>query len=830
MPKLLPGLLLAMLGSLAPSLRAQCSNPLLPGVGYPGLDGPVAAIERWDPDGPGPLAARLVVGGGFTRAGTMLASNIAAFDPGTGQWSAFGAGANGSVTALLALPNGDLVAGGSFTTAGGLACQRIARWDGTSWNPLGSGIAGLGGLIAADVRALALAPNGDLVVGGQFTIAGGLPCNAIARWDGSSWSGFGNGATPSAGSSFPAIEALARVANGDLIATGNFAAIAGVPATGIARFDGNSWTAMGNMAGQPFFGGYSLTELANGNLVVGGGFSSIGVVAAENVAQWNGSTWSPIGPGIAGIVHEVLTDGAGQLFAIGGQTQFTVQRWSGTAWSAVGNLQALQLGRMPNGDLVAGGAGLRRWTGTAWVTLSGISDPVSALAFAANGELLIGGWFPSATGTVMNGVARRSGGAWLPLGSGPLTLPDEIVTGLLALPNGDVIAVGTFTARNRIARWNGATWQSLGGGLAGGAFPMAKSVIQLTSGDLVVVGRFTTAGGIAATNIARWSGTAWSPLGSGLNGPANTLVQLPNGDVLVGGSFSASGGVPAGCLARWNGSTWSAFGGTGATGAFDSIRYIVMTANGDIVVGGEFTSIGGVAAAGLARWNGTNWSPLGQAPAVSAMTSLPNGDLVVGGSSFAPPFLSRWDGNAWTALGPNLTVDGYVEALAVAPDGELVVGGTFSTSAPVVTAHLLEVTTSCPAIANALGTGCVGSGGTNVLTATSLPWLGATFVGTATGMPAGGLAIDAFGLSTASIPMGAILPQGVAGCTLSISPDLLDFSAVSGNTAIMQLAIPNTATLVNQVLFAQVAPLEIGPAGIVALTATNALRLQIGRF
>jgi hypothetical protein len=68
-------------------------------------------------------------------------------------------GPNSFVTAFATLPNGDLVVGGEFTTAGGVAANNIAQWNGASWAPLGSGVNGL-------VYALAALPNGDLVAGG----------------------------------------------------------------------------------------------------------------------------------------------------------------------------------------------------------------------------------------------------------------------------------------------------------------------------------------------------------------------------------------------------------------------------------------------------------------------------------------------------------------------------------------------------------------------------------------------------------------------------------------------------------------------------------------
>ena len=134
-----------------------------------GIHGTVeAAISLPDGD--------VVVGGGFAFAGGPLVNNIAGWDG--ASWSGLGVGLNGRVEAIAVLPNGDIVAGGSFrSTAGGVQVDRIARWNGTTWSPLGSGI----GNLSATVEAIAVLPNGDLVVGGNFTTAGGVTVNSIAR-------------------------------------------------------------------------------------------------------------------------------------------------------------------------------------------------------------------------------------------------------------------------------------------------------------------------------------------------------------------------------------------------------------------------------------------------------------------------------------------------------------------------------------------------------------------------------------------------------------------------------------------------------------------------
>ena len=72
-------------------------------------------------------------------------------------------------------------------------------------------------------------------------------------------------------------------------------------------------------------------------------------------------------------------------------------------------------------------------------------------------------------------------------------------------------------------------------------------------------GYFTTAGGMPANYIAKWDGSAWSALGSGMNGVVYALA-VSGTDLYAGGYFTSAGGVAATNIASWNGSAWSALG------------------------------------------------------------------------------------------------------------------------------------------------------------------------------------------------------------------------------------------------------------------------------
>ena len=52
----------------------------------------------------------------------------------------------------------------------------------------------------------------------------------------------------------------------------------------------------------------------------------------------------------------------------------------------------------------------------------------------------------------------------------------------------------------------------------------------------------------------------WEPVGFGMNGYVYALKEY-NGYLYAGGNFSSAGGSATGGLARWNGSFWEQVGG-----------------------------------------------------------------------------------------------------------------------------------------------------------------------------------------------------------------------------------------------------------------------------
>ena len=80
---------------------------------------------------------------------------------------------NARVRAFTVYVN-ELIVGGQFTTAGGAASNYIASWDGTNWSTMGTGLNNF-------VHALHVY-NNRLIVGGAFTVAGGKQAKNLAYW------------------------------------------------------------------------------------------------------------------------------------------------------------------------------------------------------------------------------------------------------------------------------------------------------------------------------------------------------------------------------------------------------------------------------------------------------------------------------------------------------------------------------------------------------------------------------------------------------------------------------------------------------------------------
>ncbi len=617
------------------------------------VSGRVCASTLWDPDGSGPRLPVLVLGGSFDTAGGVPCEKIATYDLEFGVWSALGSGMNHDVWALATAPNGDLVAGGQFTGAGGVAANYVARWNGTSWSGLGTGMNSI--VFALTTHA------GQLVAGGRFTTAGGAAASHIAIWNGTSWSALGAGPGPNG--DILALTTNLTTNGSNLVAGGSFTMAGGVSAANIAMWDGSAWAPLGLGVGGGVGAFVGALTTANGVVVAGGGFTTAGGVTAHRVAQWSNATatWSPMGQGFSHSqsVVNALTTLPGGIVVAGGVLA-TAARW----------------------DHVTS------WNGTAWtgLNLSIESNGYVRTITAVGGDVVAGGVF---VGFLLNNVARCNASTaarpLLDMSGLQGSVGTAGVKALTTLPSGTTVAGGGFTRAGtlplaRIAQRSGTGWLPMGLGMNGAV----AALTGLQNGDVVAGGYFTEAVGVANTaHIARWNGSAWSSLGGGMNNSVFALVRLANGSLVAGGDFTSAGGVPANRIASWNGG-WSALG----AGMNGSVLALAEASNGDVIVGGSFTTAGGNSISRIARYRLGAWGSLlaGLNGDVRALTALTGGRVIAAGSFTAAGSVSvsrvaLWDGIAWSPLGSGLNGDAH--ALRTLPNGDVVVAGSFTSAGGV---------------------------------------------------------------------------------------------------------------------------------------------------
>jgi hypothetical protein len=704
---------------------AQCFD-WTAGFGGPGFDFlPTAAIE---------FDGELYVSGSFEWADGLHADSLAHWD-GTG-WRPAGSGlrtSNGDdvfATASAIYDDGSgpaLFIAGRFDEAGTASVLNVAKWDGAAWTALRGGLTSVGVGKLYDARAAAVYA-GTLVIAGSFDTAGGAPAKNIAAWDGTSWSTLGDlGTSPS-----HVVNDLLVYDDGSgpaLYACGDFDVGVGAAVSNVARWDGATWSAVGEVSNTT----YDLAAFDDGTGLALYASATIAQQTVDyEITKWDGAAWNAFatteGPLLDLLVHD---DGGGtrlwccgRFDVIGGVTAEGIAAWDGIGWSTLpgptyqvgppptpatlGTLHSL-VPYGPSGDLVALGFftqvgpgsnlaeahNIGLWDGSSWSALglqpSGLNDEPYAFTFFDDGtgsELYAGGAFTRAGGRDADHIARWNGTRWLPLGAGV----DWRVFALEAYDDGRGLALyagGRFEnagglPAERIARWDGTSWEPLGAGFDFNVMALAAHD-DGNAPSLFAGGKFSLAGGAPASRVARWDGTSWSPVGLGIGGlVVNTLLVHDDGsgpELYAGGDFATAGGNPAANIARWDGLQWSPLGSGVNSGVLTLLSF--DDGGGPVLcAGGWFNTAGGSFADHVARWDGA-WSPLGagfgQLVDALAIFDDGTGPAIVAAGNF-PEHVARFDGSAWSTLGSGLP---HSAGVLAERGPELFVGGKFQRAGPL---------------------------------------------------------------------------------------------------------------------------------------------------
>jgi hypothetical protein len=378
--------------------------------------------------------------------------------------------------------SGKLFVGGRFETAGNISAYNAAFWDGQAWHGLGDATS-----VGGEVYALAEGPDGKIYAGGHFAAAGSCLANSIASWDPKSgaWSALGEGVSRSQYN--PYIKDVVADAGGNVYVGGDFTQAGSIKANSIAKWDGQNWQALDS--------GLTYTDTAQegsvnalvidrqGNMVAGGSFYQAGGVTVQNVARWTGKAWEAMGAGLPLWVDSlaVAPDGtiyAGGDFVIGSDpsTWFSVARWDGSQWQPMIGSGAPAGGEILVADgqsLFAGDwGGISQWTGSGWQSLGSLGQVsllvkprLGAMISDGQGGLYIGGYFSTIAGQRANGLAHWSAltQSWTEFGRAYVDSSGGAQQGVSALDlasSGRLYAGGDFYRVGDQASWAFAWWQA----------------------------------------------------------------------------------------------------------------------------------------------------------------------------------------------------------------------------------------------------------------------------------------------------------------------------------------------------------------------------------
>jgi len=279
--------------------------------------------------------------------------------------------------------------------------------------------------------------------------------------------------------------------------------------------------------------------------------------------------------------------------------------------------------------------------------------------------------------------------------------------------DGKILIGGDFTSlggqtRNRLGRLNadGTLDGAFNPGVGGEIFPTVYCLAVQADGKILVGGEFTTLGGQSRSGIGRLNadGTVDTTFNPGVDGDSPSVYSLAlqaDGKILVGGGFTSLAGLTRNYIGRLNtnGTLDTAFNPNPDWVVFS----LAVQTDGKILVGGEFETLGGQARANIGRLNATgsldtsfNPGATGSIyPAVYSLALQADGKILVGGDFTTLGGQSR---NNIGRLNSNGTLDtfnpeagDFVESLAVQTDGKILVGGAFTTLAGQTRTHLGRV-------------------------------------------------------------------------------------------------------------------------------------------
>ena len=240
--------------------------------------GPNASVNSiaLQPDG------KIIIIGDFISTNGRSTGHIARLNPdGSVDGSfAIGTGAAGKISAVAVQPDGKILLGGSFVTFNNTVVNHICRLN-TDGGLDDSFAAGTGA--TQQVRKIIVMPDGDIVIAGDFSGFNGATKAGIVRLypNGSDDTSFNTGT-----GSNDSVHDLVRQQDGKLVIVGSFTTFDGAPRAGTARLHEDGSLDMSFDSGLGFDGDlFTIVALPDGKFMVGGNFATAGGLRRNCIAR-----------------------------------------------------------------------------------------------------------------------------------------------------------------------------------------------------------------------------------------------------------------------------------------------------------------------------------------------------------------------------------------------------------------------------------------------------------------------------------------------------------------------------------------------------------------
>jgi uncharacterized delta-60 repeat protein len=263
----------------------------------------------------------------------------------------------------------------------------------------------------------------------------------------------------------------------------------------------------------------------------------------------------------------------------------------------------------------------------------------------------------------------------------------------LLLAGDKLLVYGTYNGVVKYIRLNSDG--SLDSGFTSPTLEREGSVREIAvgaDGKAVIYGSFAKVNGTPRPGIARLNtdgtlDTAFNPSGTGFIGAVLSIALQTDGKVIAGGTFVGYNEAPPGGLLRFNadGSVDSGF--DAAILPAGSVMAVAVRADGKILIGGTFSSVGGTARTKIALLNSDGtldsaFNPLlgGTNPQVNALLVQGDGKIMAGGifsgvNGFNRNDLVRLNSDGSLDSAFNAGSISFIAYVSQLPDGKYLVQG-----------------------------------------------------------------------------------------------------------------------------------------------------------